>query len=216
MNLNEYIEKIRIRIKDTLDELSDSDILESINDALEKLSIDYPLINSKTYIYQGEYIFDLPEDWNVEYTWLQGIEINKEDKIIYLEESDYKIYLEEKTFKIKNNDLSINDEIILFYSVPYKLEENIKGNVILPFIYCASSIAQFTLAQKYAHLYETDQIIDPKINYRVEELLKISEMYKKKYEEIIYNLICGGNDIKGYMVTNSHNKDITSIDNLFH
>ncbi|HEY9188273.1 MAG TPA: hypothetical protein VIR55_10265 [Ignavibacteria bacterium] len=216
MTLNEYIEKIRIKIKDTSNEISDSDISESLNEALNKLSIDYPGINSKTYIFQGEYIFDLPEDWNEEFTWLQGIKINKEDKTIYLEESDYNIYVEERTFKIKNNDLSISDEVILFYSVPYKLEENIKGNLVLPLIYYASSVAVFTLAQKYAHLYETDQTTDPKVNYRVEELLKISELYKKKYEEIICNLICGGNDLKGYMITNSHNKDITGIDRIFH
>lgn len=218
MTLNEYIARIRRNIKDTSNELEDDDLVESINNALKKLSLDFPKINFKIYSYSNVNSYDLPDDWSNGFSSVNCIKIENENETRYLEEDNYLINEKENRFEIRNYDLINGDNIIFYYNVFYQIDEEeneVKGALILPLIYLASSIALFSLSQKYSHLYETREIVDINLNKKIEQLIRISEKYKEKYEDIIDRLIYGGYETRSYIITKNYSSNINS-DCIFH
>lgn len=221
MTENEYIQKIRNCLKISADELDDSDILTSLQNALVQISKDSPLIKSVSLSNNPDMKYVLPSDWEEGFSYIQCVEIRKEETSEYLEENKYRIIYEDGRGFLEIMDAGeIGDlPFNLYYSIPYKIsitDHNVTGPLSTGLIWLSCSYAAFSLSQKYSVLRELEFDSDIKMESRSALMISISEKYKERYNDLITRIVFGSLGSGGYLDTRNHNSDIFGDNKIFH
>lgn len=221
MTQNEYIEKIRINIKDSSCELSDDDLLTALQNALAGLSRDVPLIKSVTFSTQENNRFQLPQDWEEGYSYIQCIEVVQDDSSSYLEENNYRIIILEGIhyLEVSDFDLLNYEAVKIYYSIPYNISEgnnNVNGSLGTALLWLSCSFAMFALVQKHCYSVQSDLNTDLKLDKKSEVFLEISDRYKTKYNDLIERIIFGAVSSKAFISTKCHSSDVYGDSKIFH
>jgi hypothetical protein len=211
MTLTDYINKIKKLVKDDANYLSNDDIAISLDNALLKLSKDYPLIIDQNYNGNDGYEYDLPGNWVDGFSYIQAIEYPYGNQIPeYLEETEFTIYQNNNARKIRflNKSVGNTECFAVIFAIPYMISS---GNNNVPDSLCT---AVCNLAAYYACLiltgkFSQTQNIDIKadlVNYneQTEKFRKLAIDYYNVYENLLFNksiTVSGDYSIKASLVT---------------
>jgi hypothetical protein len=219
MTQTDYINQIKKIIKDNAGYLSTDDLSLCLENALMKISKDYPLIIDVLCSGNDGSDYPLPEGWVEGFSYIQAIEYPYGNLLPeYLEEDEFIIY--------QNNNIKIIrflQQIILsvesfkiFFSVPYKITaetNSLPDSLSKALVHLSSYHACQMLAAKYSQFINTEFNAN-NVNYQSqsEKIRKIGQDHYRIYENLIFNRLLDSSscsDLKSIFITKSYESPIT-------
>jgi hypothetical protein len=225
MILTDYINKIKKMIKDDSGYLSEDDLNLCLENALAKLSKDWPLIIDIACNGNNGRDYDLPEEWVEGFSFIQAIEYPVGNIFPeYLEEEEFLIFQNNNVKKIRflKNEILSTESYRMFFAVPYRITSEI-NNVPNPLskavIFLSSFLASEMLSAKYSQ-FQNSAMNSEFVNFNAqsEKLKKIGRDYYNAYENLIFNKMFdspGNYESKAALVSKSCSTDLSGI-KMFH